>query len=149
MSNMATGSNSDVMSIVWICCTGAWTAHDSEFACRYWARICYQDIPTYLTFGILSSVGDYSIALHYCFLVVGYLRLVHSDVPMHPLLGLQLYTLGDILTTQQGRTAEALHVFSLSYEVRRTELLKWSVANWDEYDSINCLYFGMFMHIYV
>lgn len=62
--------------------------------------------------------GDYPSALRYCFLVVGYLRLVHSDVPEHPLLGLQLYTLGDILTTQSGRAAEALHAYRLSHEVR-------------------------------
>lgn len=50
--------------------------------------------------------------------MVGYLHLALSDVPRHPLLGLQLYTLGDLLSTRPGRAAEALHVFGLSHEVR-------------------------------
>mmetsp|Transcript_13793 Transcript_13793/g.25665 ORF Transcript_13793/g.25665 Transcript_13793/m.25665 type:complete len:574 (-) Transcript_13793:449-2170(-) len=61
--------------------------------------------------------GDYPRALRYCFLIVGYLRLVFSDVPQHPLLGLQLYTLGDILTTQPGKAAEALQAFRISHEI--------------------------------
>jgi hypothetical protein len=65
----------------------------------------------------VRHAGDYERALRYCFLVVGYLRVVLCAVPRHPLLGLQLYTLGDILTTRQGRAAEALHVYTWSHKV--------------------------------
>ena len=61
--------------------------------------------------------GDLNKALSYCFKVVGYLFITFSDVPRHPLLGLQLYTLGDILMSQEGRTTEAHFVYSWSYNV--------------------------------
>ena len=44
------------------------------------------------------KLGNYEGALSACLKVVGFLYLVLRDVPKHPLLGLQLFTLGSILS---------------------------------------------------
>jgi hypothetical protein len=71
---------------------------------------------------LVSVSGDYKQALHYCFLVAGYLQLVLSDVPQHPLLGLQLFTLGDLLASQAGREEEARVALAMSRDVLRCSL---------------------------
>ena len=45
----------------------------------------------------LWLVGEYSKALQQCEQVVSYLVMSLQQVPFHPLLGLQLFTLGAVL----------------------------------------------------
>jgi hypothetical protein len=64
------------------------------------------------------EAGEWANALSMCYLVVGFLHLVFSSVlPVHPLLGLQLYTLGDILSQNGQSVPEGLHIYTRAREV--------------------------------
>jgi len=68
-----------------------------------------------LTAHLLS--GNYEGALSACLKVVGFLYLVLRDVPKHPLLGLQLFTLGDIMS-EVGRPKEDVRiVYSMALDI--------------------------------
>eukprot|EP00040_Diaphanoeca_grandis_P009164 m.47873 g.47873 ORF g.47873 m.47873 type:complete len:489 (+) comp20612_c0_seq1:238-1704(+) len=66
----------------------------------------------------LVAVGDLQEACTHCRLVVAFLVVAFAHVPNHPLLGLQLYTLGDLLSTA-GLTPEARDVYLWSRHILR------------------------------
>jgi hypothetical protein len=69
------------------------------------------------------EAGEWANALSMCYLVVGFLHLVFSSVlPVHPLLGLQLYTLGDILSQNGQSVPEGLHIYTRAREVSGVRL---------------------------
>jgi len=57
-------------------------------------------------------VGDYPAALSHCSEMIDFLRATLSHVPLHPLLTLQEFTLGDLMRECGGRKNEAEEVFA-------------------------------------
>lgn len=73
-----------------------------------------------LAIGRSCTVGEWASALSMCYHVVGFLYMVFSSVlPHHPLLGLQLYTLGDILSQNDQMVPEGMIVYSRARNVSK------------------------------
>lgn len=64
-------------------------------------------------------VGNYTAALEECSYLVSFLCLVYRRIPLHPLLGLQLFTLGDLLHAT-GDEEKAMKIYSWSKEILKS-----------------------------
>ena len=80
----------------------------------------------YLT-SLLSCGGDIADAIEQCEHIVSYLSLVTSHVENHPLLGLQLFTLGDLYLRAIVKNETESSISSLHYKLKARATFRWAM----------------------